>query len=174
MPLLLFSGVRSLVKNTSRNGVEILLPTDTPTPGLKVYITGAVKREGVYTLKPGDRLEQVLEAAGGATEDADLSSPSLNLALRVEDEGRYHIPFKGEIVAKPISTDEGKININTASASLLETLPGIGETLAKRIVDYREKNGPFRSIQELTRVSGIGTATLEALRDLITVGEAGR
>ncbi len=139
---------------------------------LKVYLTGAVQRPGLYIAKDGDRLAEVIDLAGGATEDADLLS--VNLAIRVKDQDHWHIPKMGE-QPPPQSTavqspaPNGKIDINSAEAKLLETLPGIGEVRAQSIVQYREENGPFKRIEDILGVSGVGPATLEGLRDLIEV-----
>ena len=154
-------------------GVEILLATATPTPELKVYISGAVARPGVYTLKVGDRLADAIAAAGGAAEDAQLSC--INLAVRVKDEAHFHVPKAGE-PCQPASTvgtsgggDDSRIDLNSATAEQLETLPGIGKVKAQSIVDYRDKVGAFRSTEEVTEVKGIGPATYEAIRDLVFV-----
>ncbi len=162
-----------LVRQNSAPGIEILLPTSTPSLELKVYMSGEVVRPGVYTLREGDRLEEALAAAGGATEDADLSR--VNLALRVKDQDQFHVLKVGEAeqgVFAPATTDQsGRLNINTASAQELEILPGIGPVRARAIIDYREKNGPFKIVQEVMEVRGIGDATFEAIRELIFVGQ---
>jgi competence protein ComEA len=150
---------------------------------LRVYINGAVQRPGVYTLQPGDRLVEALASAGGALPEADLAA--VNLARRVQDEGYYYIPRAGEKLppaAESVSaTDQTQtspapgpvasrlIDLNTAPASALETLPGIGAVRAQAIVDDRTQNGPFRSPQDITRVSGIGPITYEKIQHLITV-----
>ena len=154
------------------------MPTATAEPvvELKVYITGAVRNPGVYDIEQGSRLAQVVEAAGGATDDADLIV--VNLAARVTDEEHWHIPRQGEVTQAPLamvttpqadSSGSQKININSATAEELVDLPEIGETLAQRIVDYREANGPFSSVDDLIEVRGIGSATLDAIRDLVKV-----
>ena len=165
----LFLTVRA---STSGGRLEILLPTVTPeTPAeLKVYVTGAVRRTGVYTVAQGSRLEQVVEAAGGATDDADLAA--VNLALLVRDEQHWHIPRQGEPAPaqQPAgSAPSATIDLNSATAGELMALDGIGETLAKRIVDYREANGPFSSVEELLDVRGIGPTILGNNRHLVEV-----
>lgn len=140
---------------------------------IKVYITGQVRNPGVIEVEEGSRLIDVIEKAGGPLEDADLLR--VNLAIKVKDEGMYIIPKEGEPMpdvmhgSSDMQKDEGKININTASEAELQQLPRIGPTLAKNIVEYREKNGPFKTIEEIKNVPRIGDKTFEGLRDLITV-----
>ena len=159
--------------STSGRAIEILLPTATPEPEveLKVYITGAVQNPGVYSVDEGSRLEQVVEAAGGATGDADLEA--VNLAVRVRDAEKHHIPRQGESVPTQRTPERGsvndKIDLNTASAGLLKTLPNIGEVRAQAIVRFREANGPFADVEDLLAVQGIGPATMDAIRDLVEV-----
>ena len=153
---------------------------------LKVYVSGAVVRPGVYTLQEGDRLEDAVDAAGGATSGADLSA--VNLARQVADERYYYIPELGELpppaASPPIRADgsefsdglpagepaAGLIDLNTALLSTLATLPGVGDTRAQSIIDYREQNGPFKSVSDIVLVHGIGKATYENIRELVTVG----
>jgi competence protein ComEA len=125
----------------------------------------------VYTLLQDSIVKDAMEAAGGPTEDADLER--INLAFPVSDGQQVHVPRQGEDSppAPPPSGQPapgGKVNINTAGQDLLESLPGIGPALAQRIVDYRQTHGPFEHIEDVTEVSGIGDATFEAIRDLIT------
>lgn len=160
-------GIAFLVRRTVSPGVEIVIPTATPTVDARAYITGAVRSPGVYTVKQGERLADLVEKAGGALEEADLDR--VNLAQSVEDEDHFYIPRRGEEL--PTATPGGgRININSASVEVLMALPGIGEVKAKAIVDYREQNGPFQTTDELMNVSGIGPATYENIHDLITVG----
>lgn len=115
----------------------------------------------------------VIQAAGGATEQANLTA--VNLAVRLRDEDHWHIPSWNEaLIAAPGDTSlvrnvsrSARININTADAKLLQDLPGIGEVKAQAIVSYRDTNGPFPSVESLLDVPGIGSATLESLRELI-------
>ena len=170
-------GVFLLVRDSSSDGaVEIVLRTATAVSQqpelstLKVYVSGAVRNPGVYTVSDGDRLDSVIEAAGGATDEADLSL--INLALRVKDEDHWHIPKQGEPLPAVSSRGSGgseKIDVNVADAPLLESLPGIGEVKARANVSYREANGPFSRVEDLLDVRGIGAATLEAIRDLVEV-----
>jgi competence protein ComEA len=143
--------------------------------GIKVYISGAVKRSGVYTLQEGDRVITLIELAGGFTEKADLSS--VNLAMKLKDEDFIRIPellpTTGEIPTKIANTivqnTNGKININTADLEQLKSLPRIGDALAQRIIDYREQNGLFRDIKDINNVNGIGDKMFENLKDKISV-----
>jgi competence protein ComEA len=132
--------------------IEITVSEDNDWQG-RIYIDGAVNSPGLYPLLDDDTIESLIGAAGGTTDNADMDA----LELR--------IPTNGE-------TDEPqKININRAEAWLLEALPGIGETLTQRIVDYRRENGPFRTINDLLNVNGIGTSIIEEIADLITVSD---
>jgi competence protein ComEA len=131
----------------------------TPSPELLVYVEGEVVNPGVCRLTDGDLVADAIEAAGGFTTSADHGS--LNLAAPLRDGDQVHVYGVGEAPQK--------VNLNTADPWLLELLPGIGEVLARRIVDYREDNGGFGQIEDLTMVEGIGPATLETLRDKITV-----
>jgi competence protein ComEA len=160
-------------------------PTVTPSP-LRVYVTGAVQTADVYILPPGSIVKDAIHAAGGATSDADLQR--INLAVQVHDQQQIYVPYQGEstpasplhsaplpATSTPSSQGAGRsstlavININTADAAALETLPGIGPTFAARIIDYREQNGPFSSVEDLIQVKGIGPATLDKMRDLLVV-----
>jgi competence protein ComEA len=130
-----------------------------PSPQLIVYVEGEVVDPGVYVLPEGDRVENAVEAAGGFTSDADPGT--VNLADPLRDGEQVYIGRTGEAPQR--------INLNTAEAWLLEALPGIGETLARRIIDYRNDNGPFQQVEDLQKVEGIGPATLEKLRNKVTV-----
>ena len=136
----------------------------------KAYVTGAVRQPGLYAIKDGDRLADLIDLAGGITEDADMQA--VNLAVRVKDQDHWTVPEVGESTVVPSSTvsgdqTSGKVNINTADAELLETLPGIGETRAEAVIRYREEHGPFKKVDDIIAVPGIGAATLEGLRDLV-------
>lgn len=145
---------------------------------IKVHISGQINREGVYEVKEGDRLDDLIKQAGGLSPDAD--SKSLNLAMKLEDQMKIYIPSEGEIlnqenedtdqiVSKPDSTSEdGKININTASKEELMTLPNIGDKRAQAIIDYRESK-KFETIEEIKNVTGIGEKFYQAMVELITV-----
>lgn len=130
--------------------VEITIPPAQQVQG-RIYIGGAVSNPGFYSLKFGDTIEALILAAGGATDDADFNQ--LKLYLPQIDEAEQ----------------PQKISINRAEAWLLEALPGIGPVLAQRIVDYRNQYGQFNHINELLEVEGIGSATYERIKHLITV-----
>jgi len=135
-----------------------------------VHVVGAVRAPGVVELDSGSRVTDALDAAGGPTADADPSQ--LNLAAPIADGERIAVPRIGEIVAPPPSGtgDErvGPVNLNTATAAELDTLPGIGPALADAIMQARAER-PFTSVDDLRRVRGIGDARFEQLRDLVTV-----
>lgn len=140
-----------------------------------VYICGEVKNPNVYILKEGDRMMQLIEMAGGFKEAADIYS--VNLAEKLRDEQRVIIPSKISIQGKaginPFSgisvSNNNLININTATKEQLKTLPRIGDAYAERIIEYREKNGYFKDIKDIKKVSGIGEKMFENLKDKITV-----
>ena len=143
-----------------------------PESESKAYVTGAVRQPGLYTIKAGDRLADLIDLAGGITEDADMQA--VNLAVRVNDQDHWTVPTVGEPTVVPsnavsMEPTSGKIDINTADAKLLETLPGIGETRAQAIISHREEHGPFERVDDIVAVQGIGAATLEGLRDLVEV-----
>jgi competence protein ComEA len=147
------------------------VPVSSTPATIRVYVTGAVQKPGVYTLHAGDRVEDALNAAGGATAEADLTR--INLAARVSDGQQLYVVQKGETPpALPTtagsSGQPGKININTASLAELDTLPGIGQVTAQKIIDYRTKNGPFKSIQELKDQKIVTSSTYDKIKDLIT------
>lgn len=145
-------------------------PTGSP---IIVDVTGWVHEPGVYEFAQGERVIDAVERAGGARNGADLSV--LNLAAPLTDGTQVVVPKQGAAPAGTVpgetggGTTSGLININTASATEFETLSGIGEVLAAAIVDYRTENGPFASVDDLEAVSGIGPATLEEIRDQVTV-----
>lgn len=130
---------------------------------IAVHVKGAVAEPGLYWLAPDSRVDDAVQAAGGALAEADLDN--VNLAAFVSDGSQLYVPFAGE------SEDavSGPLNINTATEAQLEALDGIGETKARAIVEYRESHGDFASVEQLTRVDGIGDATLDKIREQICV-----
>jgi competence protein ComEA len=146
-------------------------PTSSPAM-LIVDVAGAVRTPGVYEFAEGERVVDAIERAGGPRPKADLSL--LNLAAPLVDGTQILVPKIGPAVTgvpgeTAPGSSSGLINVNTASATELETLSGIGEVLAATIVEYRTQNGPFASVDDLLDVSGIGPATLEEIRDQVTV-----
>lgn len=141
------------------------IPTSTT---IYVHILGEVRRPGLYALRDGDRAVDAVAAAGGFTEAADAAG--LNLARFVSDGEQIIVPAIGEApAAGGAGGVPGKVNLNTADAALLDTLPGVGPATAANIIAWREQNGRFASIEDLLDVGGIGQAKFESLRDLVTV-----
>ena len=153
-------------------------------PSVIIHITGAVKKPGVYQLKPTDRIVDAVKIAGGATEEANLDL--INLAALLKDGQKIIVPYKTYSEAgKEINTNRynneasayssstasisAKININTANATMLQTLSGIGPVLSERIIEYRNQNGLFGVIDDIKDVSGIGEKKFEGIKDLICV-----
>lgn len=161
---LLASGIIWISATPPRGEAVTILPT--PTPGLiTVYVSGAVMMPGVYSLPEGSRVEDAITAAGGFAPGAEEAS--INLAELLVDGQQLDVP--GILETSHIIIL--RININTASAAELNTLPSIGPTTAQAIVDYRLEHGEFATIQDIQRVPGIGPATYEKIKDYITVGE---
>ena len=145
---------------------------DDSNTDIYVHICGAVINPGVYQVPAGTRVYQALELAGGSSDDVYLSG--INLADKLADGHKVYIPSEGENAEGILSTDSGDvqsvmININTASEAELMTLPGIGQSRAKDIINYRVKNGLFESIDDIMKVSGIKEAAFEKIKDLIKV-----
>lgn len=153
-----------------------------------VHVLGAVVDPGIVELPLGSRVVDAIAAAGGPTDDADLAA--VNLARVIADGEQLRLPAVGEASPPGAAGNgaggvgvgsgssgsgpsgvaaDGRININTADAVGLEQLPGVGPAIAARIIAWRQQNGPFRSVDELTAVSGIGEKTLDGLRDRATV-----
>lgn len=145
-----------------------------------VHVTGAVATPSVVTLPAGSRVADAVEAAGGATSQA--STQTLNLARVLEDGEQVRVPTHEEAANQPQAGEPPpagagspgggggqKVNLNTADATALQTLPGIGPALAGRIIDHRSQHGPFAAVEDITDVPGIGPAMLERLKDQVTV-----
>ena len=146
-------GIMLAVQHSRSQPVEIVLSqTEPPELSGEFYIGGAVANPGIYSLKEGDTL-QTLFSDAGIEPDADLSHIELYIPRESEEQSLQ------------------KIDINRAEPWLLEALPGIGEVLAQRIVDYRSENGPFKRIEDLLKVSGIGEGTFDKIKDYITVSD---
>lgn len=151
-----------------------------------VYITGAIKNEGVYEIKENSRIADIIEVAGGLTDEADIKN--INLASVLDDGVKIYIPkindSENEIIdninshiykednsykSTNYNKIKSKININSASQTELECLPGIGTSTAKKIIDYRKENGKFNRIEDIKKVSGIGESKFEKIKELIKV-----
>ena len=146
-------GVVLVVKHSKNQPVEIVLSqTEPPEQSGEVYIGGAVANPGIYPVREGDTLQDILLDAG-IEPDADLS----HIEICIPAEGEEQSPQK--------------IDINRAEPWLLQALPGIGETRAQTIVDYRSENGPFKRIEDLLQVEGIGEGTFEKIKDYIAVSD---
>lgn len=142
-----------------------------PPATIVVQAAGAVRAPGVYRLPDGARVEALIAAAGGATEGADPDA--LPLAAVLADGQRVYVPMLGEIPpeaqAAAAGAPPGPVDLNRATAEQLDELPGVGPATAAAIVEHRERNGPFASVEALLDVTGIGPAKLDGLRDLVTV-----
>lgn len=149
--------------------------TTSTTTSVVVYVAGAVARPGLVSLPAGSRVAHAIAAAGGAVEGADLDR--VNLAAPVADGTRLYVPFAG----RPIPPDEtatgppggggapAVVDLNTATAEELESLPGIGPATAQAIIEYRRQHGRFRSVDELLAVRGIGPAKLAQIKGRVRV-----
>ena len=150
---------------------------------IRVQVSGAVRLPGVYAMNSGDRVMDAIALAGGVDPKANLSA--INLARRVQDEAHYRVPFVGETLPPPPAGDStmsagmvqpgngspagSPIDLNSASALELESLPGIGPVTAGKIIAHREVNGPFATVDDVENVPGIGPKTLESIRPLVIV-----
>jgi competence protein ComEA len=136
-----------------------------------VHVVGAVARPGLFTLRDGDRVVDAVAAAGGFTDAADQTQ--VNLARFVSDGEQLVVPVVG--AAPPVAgaagggVSGGKVNLNTADLTTLETLPRVGPAMAQRIIDWRTSKGRFSSVEDLMSVTGVGDKTFEQLKDLVTV-----
>lgn len=172
--LLLSLGVNIWLVRENRQLMAVWQPAEQVQ--LQVHVTGAVLRPGVYALSRGARVDDALEVAGGTLPDALLGG--LNLAKPLFDGEQIHVAQALPTVVDPAvsntnpfqSTQTSQlINLNTATTTELEKLPGIGPVKAQAIVDYRQQRGAFARIEDLTKVSGIGPRTFDKLKHLITV-----
>lgn len=150
-----------------------------PPKEIMVHIVGQVNNPGVVEVQEGTRLIEAIEQLGGTTQEADLDA--VNLAKKLADEEKIYIPKKGEIPQEDIISQSNtnssmaqeensdKININTASQEELKTLSGIGDSISKNIIEYREANGGFKSIEEIKEVNRIGDKIFNDIKDKITI-----
>ncbi len=132
-----------------------------------VYIVGEVEEPGVFEVEDGTRVHDLIELAGGATKDADLSR--INLAKILEDEEKISIPKLVIVSDDELEGNGGVVNINSASVEKLSTLTGIGKSTAEKIVKFREENGYFNTVEDIMNVSGIGESKFNAIKDDIEV-----
>jgi competence protein ComEA len=189
--------VESVVPHAS--GVGIVAPLSTlPTPlTVRIHVAGAVVRPGVYTVSSSARVVDAVKAAGGPTSRADLER--INLAQTIVDTEQVFVPFRSTrttkitvaprlrpsrttipvsvptissalpIIGVPTTSVTPLINLNSATSDQLDTLPGVGPSTAKAIISYRNRKGPFRKVEDLLNVPGIGPSKVAALRDQVTV-----
>ena len=150
--IIVIGGIVAWLRYSPGQAVEISIPPAQEWQGM-IYIGGNVTNPGFYPFTSGDSIKALVQAAGGITSSANLSGLKLYIPSVEEEQGPQ------------------KVDINRAEVWLLETLPGIGETLAQRIVDYRQQNGPFLNTRQIVKVAGIGTTTYEQIKHLITVAD---
>lgn len=179
-----FSGLLSaalvLLISAPPRSETIILTTKTPLPWV-VHVSGAVVTPGVYEVPPMSRVRDVIERAGGLLPQANTEA--INLAAPLKDGVKIRIPFLDEettplpinnsplpeVYNEASGTDSDRLDINQASIEQLEALPGIGRTRAEAIVEYRQKQGKFDTIEQIQNVPGIGPGIFEQVRELITV-----
>ncbi len=174
-----------LLENSEEENVEITNEIHEEEK-IAVHIIGEVKKEGIIYLEEGSRVADAIEKAGGETKEADLSK--INLAYILQDGEKIYVPNKNDELTEYITKENGnnlisegnntsnnlkgendKVNINTATLNELDSLPGIGPSTAQKIIDYREENGNFKTIEDLQNVKGIGDAKFEEIKDKIIV-----
>ncbi len=130
-----------------------------------VYVSGAVMKPGVVSMRRTERVEQALAACGGVLPQADLAN--VNLAQPLKDGMQIRVPERADAggSAAHLAETDGKIHINTADEKKLDELPGVGPIMAKRIVEYRNEHGPFESVEDLAKIRGIGEEKLAKIRE---------
>ena len=161
----LFTGVM-LFRDTAEEAVPLdagVHPAEEQQ--ITVYVSGAVVKPGVVAMKKTERVEQAIAVCGGVLPQADLAN--VNLAQPLKDGMQIRVPERADAggSAAHMAQHDGKIHINTADEKKLDELPGIGPTMAKRIVEYRNEHGPFESIDDLVKIRGIGAEKLEKIRE---------
>ena len=143
---------------------------------IPVYLVGSVKHPGVYQVARGSYLYELVDAAGGLTDHA--ARGSINLAFRIDTNQMIRLPSQDEVQQDPLQADpavypsesgDTQIDINRAALEELDSLPGVGPSTAQAIISYRDKNGPFKAIEELMKVPGIKESRFNALKDLICI-----
>lgn len=183
------AGTVSLLRAGGPHETPIAIEKPTAAASMAVFVGGAVVAPGVYTLPTGERVDAAIAAAGGLAPDADPDG--VNRALKLRDQAQVIVPRKGApraaspasnagISTPPSSATgsdgpstapaaSGRVNVNTAPASVLEQLPGVGPSLAARIIEYREANGEFRSLADLAKVRGISERMVASWTDLVSL-----
>jgi competence protein ComEA len=171
--VVLVAGLLNLIAQPPRGDPIQLIGPPTPAP-LVVFVSGAVNSPGLVSLPPGSRVNDAIQAAGGFRNEADTAS--INLAMLLEDGAQVNVPSlgtpsaNGEVTrANPSATF---VDINSAALEQLDTLPEIGPKTAQAIIDYRNANGPFETIDEIIEVDGVGQVTFDKIKHLITVGSS--
>lgn len=160
---------------TSQDGAEEGQDAESAETFLYIHVTGAVTKPGLYEMPQGSRVKDAVDAAGGFSKDAQQES--VNLARQLSDGEQVVVASKTAAASSPSSVSSspstsaqgGKVNINSANAEQLMEIDGIGEATAAKIIAYREENGPFKSIEDIKDVSGIGDKKFESMKDSITV-----
>lgn len=156
-----------ITKETNYNSQE-----ENIKKNITIFISGEVKNPGIVTIESDKRLSDAVNKLGGVTSDADLNR--INLAIKIKDEGHYIIPKIGEnVINNNVNStlnkvENTKININLATVEELDKLAGVGEATANKIINYREENGKFKSIEEIKNVNGIGDKKYKELKDQIS------
>ena len=178
----MINGQSSRRSNVAELAQETVTSSEAESEFLTVDVKGAVKNPGIYQLKKTSRINDAIQKAGGLTTDAD--SKSINLAQKLTDEAVVYVATVGEnavsvasgtgqsstLGTSEVASQKGnKVNLNTANLSELQTVSGIGQKRAQDILDYREANGKFNSVDDLKNVSGVGAKTLEKLKEYVTV-----
>ena len=173
-----------LIEPSNNNETNFNINNENPNiNNIVIYICGAVKENKVVTLKENSRICDAIDAAGGLTSNADLTT--INLAYILEDGEKIYIPKKGETIQtdsissnsqnssysnySSSSINNNKVNINKATQTELETIPGVGPSTALKIINYREENGKFKNIEDIKNVSGIGDTKYEKIKNYISI-----
>ena len=163
------SGSFLLLQEQETPPLQIVSPTPQPR-ALRVYVSGAVQRPGVYEFREGDRVDEAVRMAGGPSAEADLDR--LNLSLRLRDEMHVLVPFQPAFATPSSGAVGGQqydlINLNTATAEQLDTLPGVGPVTVGKIIEHRERTGPFQRIEELLELRIVNSSTFDRIKGRIT------